>query len=288
MKKKWYFYFDQKGISLAEILITLVIVGVLTVIGLPHYLKSQRKAMQNEAKALLAKLYATERTFIAEWGYGTPNFHQLGFFPRGNYFYNAGWETSHVASGLDINKVYDVSLLGTCSDPAHTTEAACTSAGTCSVSTHTTAAACTGAGETWTSETWTPTDYEGPFLPTGSHPYTGTPALTDFTNVRVVCQDSVFTSGEAPCLFNPNALTNTDFDIPKNFGTGYEIEIDNTKGTCSDPAHTTEAACIGAGETWTSTVEFGIGATAKFEGAALNDRWHIDQSSRMKNVQIGL
>ena len=225
MKKKWYFYFDQKGLSLAEILITLVIVGVLTVIGLPHYLKSQRKAMQNEAKTLLAKLYATERTFIGEWGYGTPNFHQLGFFPRGNYFYNAGWETGHTAGGGDsVNQIYSAGLITSMPD------------------------------------------YEGPFLPTGSHPYTAFLSLTDFTNVKAVCNDRVFTSAEAPCMFNPTAT----YDIPDKFGTGtdYEIKIDNT----SSP----------------DTVTFGIGATAKFEGAALEDQWHIDQNGRFKNAQIGL
>ena len=102
MKKKWYFYFDQKGFSLAEILITLVIISILAVIGIPHYLKSQRKGMQNEAKILLMELYTKERAFVGEWGFGTPNFHQLGYFPRGNYFYNAGWPD---AISININVV---------------------------------------------------------------------------------------------------------------------------------------------------------------------------------------
>ena len=230
MKKKWYFInFDQKGISLAEILITLVIVGVLTVIGIPHYLKSQRKAKQNEAKTLLVKLYASERTFIAEWGYGTPNFHQLGFFPRGNYFYNAGWDSSSV-KGDNVNKV---------------------------------------------NGSVTIADYKGPYLPSdlnrkslGYNDTTlSTTDLEDFTNVKEICKDSVFKGGEAPCIFNPSATSN--FDIPAKFGT-YLINVDNTKSP--DP----------------TKVEFGIGATARFEGASQNDQWYIDKSGRLKNVQSGL
>ncbi len=178
MRKKWYFYFDQKGFSLAEILMTLVIVGLLTVIGIPHYQKSQRKGMQTEAKVLLSGLYAKERAFVDEWGYGTPNFHQLGFFPRGNYFYNAGWETSHISATSDINEV-------------------------------------NGSGTVTKYEgPYLPSDLNRPSLSyndLGLSP----PALKNFTNVKEVCKDSNF-KDESPCTFNPTATSN--FDIPPTFG----------------------------------------------------------------------
>ena len=206
MRKRWYRYLNHKGISLPEILITIVIVGLLTAIGLPHYQKSQRKGMQSEAKVLLSGLYAKERTFVDEWGYGTPNFHQLGYFPSGNFFYNAGWAKTGSVTGDDINEVYSGDPLNP--GPHH--------------------------GE-----------YEGPYLPSDlsidslNYDVALAPAkLKEFTNVKEFCKSTGVFKGvpeDAPCIFNPTAASDPKFDIP---GTetlqSIGIQIDNTKAPNPD------------------------------------------------------
>ena len=248
MKRKWYFYFDQKGFSLAEILITLVIISILAVIGIPHYLKSQRKGMQNEAKILLMELYTKERAFVGEWGFGTPNFHQLGYFPRGNYFYNAGWSKQSSEnmknSTTDINRLYDNTI--------HKRQA---------------------NGDPNPSDPIS--GYAGYYLPSNlsNTLYDGSLDLKIITNVEELCKDSgVFKKDEAPCMFNPSAVSNPRFDITAKLGT-HDINIDNG----SDP---TKAPLKG--------VKFKIGARGYFEGAPNSDEWVIDESGRLKNVQIGL
>lgn len=67
-------------------------------------------------------------------------------------------------------------------------------------------------------------------------------------------------------------------------------------GSCSDPAHTTQSACTGAGETWDSgfnNVQFTISAVAALKGKAVSktsqqDQWTIDHKKSLKNVQSGL
>ena len=195
MRRKWCFYLDQKGISLAEILITLVIVGLLTTIGLPYYQKSKRKALQTEAKTLLVKLYASERAFIGEWGYGTPNFHQLGFFPRGNVFYNAGWKDNSIVIDDNVNKVNGTVTISDYEGPYLPSNSSF-------------------AG------------YPYAVLPAN---------LEQLTNVKEACKESVFdknpTEPETPCIFNPSA--GTEFDIPDKFP-GHDIQINNKNAPRDD------------------------------------------------------
>ena len=72
-------------------MIVVSIIGILIVIAIPSYQKYKYKAMQGEAKATLANLYTTERVFILNYGYGAVNFYQLGFHPKGDLNYNAGF-----------------------------------------------------------------------------------------------------------------------------------------------------------------------------------------------------
>ena len=249
MRRKWYFYINQKGISLAEILITLAIVGLLTTIGLPYYQKSKRKAMQVEAKTLLVKIYASERAFIGEWGYGTPNFHQLGFSPSGNVFYNAGWSdnsSENMKSGsVDINNVYDDSIHERKNGKVNALDPI--------------------------------KGYEGPYLPSdlskGQGPYDSLTLtsndLKNFTNVKELCKGSNF-KDEAPCIFNPSA--STKFDIAAKLGT-HDININNDTDPDTAPG---------------DDVKFKIGARGYFEGSPHSDEWVIDENGNLKNVQIGL
>lgn len=54
---------SQRGFSLIELLIVLVIIGILAGIAIPRYMSSTVKAKQTEAKELLHQVYLMEHAF---------------------------------------------------------------------------------------------------------------------------------------------------------------------------------------------------------------------------------
>jgi len=54
----------NRGFSLIELLIVLVILGIIAGIAIPRYMSSTVKAKQTEAKGLLHQMYLLERSFF--------------------------------------------------------------------------------------------------------------------------------------------------------------------------------------------------------------------------------
>ena len=95
----------QAGFSLIELLIAVSIIGLLSVVAIPQYQKYKKKARQVEAKNSLSTLYTMEKVFITNYGYGSPNFSQIGFNAKGIYWYNTGWNGNDRHSGRNnVNK----------------------------------------------------------------------------------------------------------------------------------------------------------------------------------------
>ncbi len=80
-----------KGFSLIELMVVVAIIGLLSTVAIPQYQKYKQRAIQAEAKLSLSTLYTMEKVFITNYGWGTSNFSQLGFEPKGVYHYTAGW-----------------------------------------------------------------------------------------------------------------------------------------------------------------------------------------------------
>lgn len=69
----------KKGFTLVELLITVSIIGVLTVIGVPTFRRMIAKSKQAEAKVMLGGLKKAEATFFAEYSLYSNNLNFIGF-----------------------------------------------------------------------------------------------------------------------------------------------------------------------------------------------------------------
>ncbi len=74
---------NQKGFSLIELMIVVVIIGILSTIAVPQYQNFQKKAKQSEAKTNLSSLFTTMKTFQAEWNQYYGDFRALGYDQSG-------------------------------------------------------------------------------------------------------------------------------------------------------------------------------------------------------------
>jgi len=53
----------QKGFTLIELMIVVVIVGLLAAMAIPRFMRSATKTKQSEAKLILKQIYVNERTY---------------------------------------------------------------------------------------------------------------------------------------------------------------------------------------------------------------------------------
>lgn len=78
---------NQKGFSLIELMMVVVIIGVLAGVGVPQYQKFQMRAKQSEVKTLLSSMYTSQRAFFAEWNQYYGDFNAVGYGLSGDLGY---------------------------------------------------------------------------------------------------------------------------------------------------------------------------------------------------------
>lgn len=77
----------QKGFTLIELMIVVVIIGILAALAIPRFMQATIKAKESEAKTVLKQIYTLERTYRQEEGAYTTTIADIGFLAPTNSKY---------------------------------------------------------------------------------------------------------------------------------------------------------------------------------------------------------
>ena len=61
------FHRNNKGFTLIELMIVVVIIGILAALAIPRFMRSTTKSKQSEAKQLLKQVYTMQRAYRQEY-----------------------------------------------------------------------------------------------------------------------------------------------------------------------------------------------------------------------------
>ncbi len=73
------FHNRQKGFTLIELMIVVVIIGILAALAIPRFMAATVKAKESEAKTILKQIFTLERTVRQETGNYSADLGVIGF-----------------------------------------------------------------------------------------------------------------------------------------------------------------------------------------------------------------
>lgn len=100
----------KSGFSLVELMIVVAIIGILSALAIPNFLKYRAKAKQTEAKINLAALYMAEKSFGTEYNTYTSYLGSLGYKADGIMYYRFGFKDTFPATISNTQLVLPLSI----------------------------------------------------------------------------------------------------------------------------------------------------------------------------------
>jgi len=98
----------NKGFTLVELLIVIIIIGVLAGIAIPQFMNTVEKAKGSEARSMIANIQKLEKIHYVENDAYTANFSDFDEItvapdaPGGNFLTGAHWTFELLMNGADL------------------------------------------------------------------------------------------------------------------------------------------------------------------------------------------
>ncbi|MCK4905702.1 prepilin-type N-terminal cleavage/methylation domain-containing protein [bacterium] len=103
----------SKGFTLAELLVVIIIVGILSSLAIPIFRQSVRRAMATEGYALVGAIRTAQRTYFAEKNQYTSNWVDIeGNIEISNKKYFSSAPPTFTASGTGSGAVFTATVIG--------------------------------------------------------------------------------------------------------------------------------------------------------------------------------
>jgi type IV pilus assembly protein PilA len=101
-------YLGNRGFTIVELMVTVAIVGILTGVAVPNYLKYVAKSRQTEAKLFLSALYVGQQSYATEFLSYTSCLPQTGFYPGAGVNNYQGTQYPYYGGGFSLTAATSV------------------------------------------------------------------------------------------------------------------------------------------------------------------------------------